>query len=121
MLIHGLMARSADDDFTKTYLKRMKQYFGLLIFAFLVYGGCSTVFLKIQGDRLKEFASVELFDGLTVTEYDKTGKEKIILRDSTNKAGYIRYKNYKPSKNMTATETLSPKLASLQNDMIGLF
>jgi hypothetical protein len=66
--------------------------------AFLVYGGCSTVFLRIQDDNLKEFASVQLFDGLTVTEYDKYGKEKILLRDTTNKALYVRYKNYKPLK-----------------------
>ena len=66
--------------------------------AFLVYGGCSTVFLNIQGDSLKEFASVELNDGLTVSTYDKYGKEKIILTDKTNKAGYIRYKNFRPLK-----------------------
>lgn len=66
--------------------------------AFLVYGGCSTVFLNIEGDSLKEFASVELFDGLTVTTYDKKGKAKIIKKDKTNKAGYIRYKNFNPLK-----------------------
>lgn len=66
--------------------------------AFLVYGGCSTVFLKIKGDRLVEFASVELSDGLTVRTYDQNGKETIILQDTTNKAGYIRYKNYRPLK-----------------------
>jgi hypothetical protein len=66
--------------------------------AFLVYGGCSTVFLNIRGDSLKQFASVELFDGLTVSTYDKSGKEKIILQDATNKAGYIRYKNFRPLK-----------------------
>jgi hypothetical protein len=66
--------------------------------AFLVYGGCSTVFLSIEGDSLKEFASVELNDGLTVSTYDKSGKEKIIMTDKTNKAGYVRYKNFKPLK-----------------------
>ena len=66
--------------------------------AFLVYGGCSTVFLNIEGDSLKEFASVELNDGLTVSTYDKSGKEKIIMTDKTNKAGYVRYKNFKPLK-----------------------
>jgi len=66
--------------------------------AFLVYGGCSTVFLTIQGDSLKEFASVELFDGLTVTTYDKKGKAKVIKKDKTNEAGYIRYKNFNPLK-----------------------
>lgn len=66
--------------------------------AFLIYGGCSTVFLHIKGDSLKPFASVELVDGLTVTTYDKQGNEKIIFQDSTNKAGYVRFKNYKPLK-----------------------
>ena len=66
--------------------------------AFLVYGGCSTVFLNIQGDSLKEFARVELFDGLTVSTYDRKGKEKIIFKDTANKAGYIRYKNFRPLK-----------------------
>ena len=66
--------------------------------AFLVYGGCSTVFLNISGDRLKEFARVDLSDGLTVTVIDKKGKEKIILKDKTNEAGYIRYKRFKPLK-----------------------
>lgn len=66
--------------------------------AFLVYGGCSTVFLKIKGNRLREFASVELYEGLTVKEYDEKGKEKILFHDSTNKTGFIRYRNYKPLK-----------------------
>jgi hypothetical protein len=66
--------------------------------AFLVYGGCSTVFLNIDGDSLKRFASVELDDGLTVSTYDRNGKEKIITTDKTNKAGFIRYKNFKPLK-----------------------
>lgn len=66
--------------------------------AFLVYGGCSTVFLNIDGDSLKKFASVELNDGLTVSTYDRNGKETIIKTDKTNKASYIRYKNFRPLK-----------------------
>jgi hypothetical protein len=66
--------------------------------AFLVYAGSSTVFLKISGDSLRPFAEVELFDGLTVTTYDKEGKRKIILSDTTNKAGYIRYQTFNPPK-----------------------
>ncbi len=66
--------------------------------AFLVYGGCSTVFLHIEGDSLKEFASVELQDGLRVTTYDKKGKEKIIKEDKSNKSFLIRYKNFNPLK-----------------------
>jgi len=66
--------------------------------AFLVYGGCSTVFLNIKGDSLKEFASVELSDGLTVSIYDKNGNEKVILRDKKYEPGYIRFKSFKPLK-----------------------
>ena len=46
--------------------------------AFLVYGGCSTVFLNIERDSLKKFASVDLDNGLTVSTYNKNGKEKIM-------------------------------------------
>jgi hypothetical protein len=66
--------------------------------AFLVYGGSSTVFLKIDGDSLKEFASVQAEDGITVREFDKKGNEKIIFQDTTNKSSYIRFKTYKPLK-----------------------
>ena len=66
--------------------------------AFLVYGGSSTVYLRIKGDSLKEFASVEAFEGLTVREFDKNGKEKIILRDTSNRETYIRFRTYKPLK-----------------------
>lgn len=62
--------------------------------AFLVYGGCSTVFLHIKGDSLKEFASVELMDGLTVTTYDNNGKAKIIRHDKSYEETFTRYKNF---------------------------
>ncbi|HEY5750518.1 MAG TPA: hypothetical protein VIU12_30860 [Chryseolinea sp.] len=64
--------------------------------AFLIYAGSLTVFLKISGDSLKPFAEVQLFDGLTVTTYDKNGNEKIILRDTTKEADYIRYQTFNP-------------------------
>lgn len=66
--------------------------------AFLVYGGCSTAFLHIQGDSLKQFANVELANGLTVSTFDKKGKEKIILRDRSYKFDYTRFVNFKPLK-----------------------
>lgn len=66
--------------------------------AFLVYGGCSTVFLNIDGDSLKEFASVKLDNGLTVSTYDKNGRERIIFTDKANKAGYILHRNFKSVK-----------------------
>jgi hypothetical protein len=64
--------------------------------AFLVYGGCSTVFLKLDTDTLRQFASVELFHGLTISTYDKKGKERVVLHDTTNHEQSIRYKNYQP-------------------------
>jgi hypothetical protein len=64
--------------------------------AFSVYAGCTTTFLKISADSLREFASVTLYEGLTVRVYDKNGKEKILLRDTTNNEELIRYKNFNP-------------------------
>lgn len=66
--------------------------------AFLVYGGSSTVFLKIHGDSLKEIARVDAMDGITVREIDKKGTEKIIFQDTSSKVGYNRFKTYKPLK-----------------------
>lgn len=62
--------------------------------AFLVYGGSSTVFLHISGDRLIEFARVDLSDDLVVYEIDKNGKEKELKRQPTEWR-YVRFKNYK--------------------------
>jgi hypothetical protein len=46
--------------------------------AFRVYAGCMTEFLTIKGDSLKPFASVELYNGLTVIEYDQNGNGKVL-------------------------------------------
>jgi hypothetical protein len=64
--------------------------------AFLVYGGCSTVFLRIKGDKLVEFASVDLDDGLTVYEIDGKGHRKLIRHEAKTKMLYVRFTNYKP-------------------------
>lgn len=64
--------------------------------AFLVYAGCMTMFLRFEGDSLLPFASVELFDGLEIKEYDKNGNETIILKDTSVKDMFVHYKNYKP-------------------------
>lgn len=66
--------------------------------AFLLYGGCSTVFLNITGDSLNDFARVELDNGLTVSTIDINGNEKIIKSDENYEADYIRFKNFKPLK-----------------------
>lgn len=64
--------------------------------AFLVYGGSSTVFLNIKGDRLIEFASVEVDDHITVYEIDKSGKRRILKKLRNKDWNYTRFKNYKP-------------------------
>jgi hypothetical protein len=66
--------------------------------AFLVYGGSSTCFLRIRGDSLFEFASVDCFDGLTVKEYGINGQERVLLSDTFFKEVYVRFSNYKPLK-----------------------
>lgn len=72
--------------------------------AFLVYGGSSTVFLRLRGDSLKEFAVVSLDEGLTISTIDKYGNKKTIYSDSTKRPGYIRFSDYKPNKVIRAAE-----------------
>ena len=64
--------------------------------AFRVYGGCSTDFLRITGDSLQEFATVELSEGLTVTTIDRHGKRRVIKRDTSEHESFVRYKNFAP-------------------------
>lgn len=68
--------------------------------AFLVHGGTSTIFAKIKGDSLIQFASVHNDNYRWVFEIDKFGKEKLLSKDTIIKDDkiYIRYKNYKPLK-----------------------
>lgn len=67
--------------------------------AFLVHGGSSTIFLKIEGDSLKEFASVHNDNNRTVYEVDKNGHQRVIKKDILNKEDiFMRYENYKPLK-----------------------
>ena len=64
----------------------------------MVYGGCSTVFLKLIGDSLKEFASVDQFDTLlTVREISANGIDSILVnRKILPDEEYNRYINYEP-------------------------
>jgi hypothetical protein len=66
--------------------------------AWLIYGGSSTVFLRVENDSLKGFADVELFgDRLTVTEIDGKGQRKILKEEPIKDLEvYTRFKNYKP-------------------------
>lgn len=67
--------------------------------AFLVHGGSSTVFAKIEGDSLREFASIHNGNNRTVYETDSFGNRKLIHKDTiTDSDVYTRYKNYKPLK-----------------------
>jgi hypothetical protein len=63
---------------------------------FRVYGGSSTDFLRLQGDSLFMFATVDLDEGVVVTTYDADQKGRVIHRDTTYEGGYIRFGNYSP-------------------------
>lgn len=65
--------------------------------AFRVYGGTQTAFAKIEGDSLREFANVELFEKrIIIKVIDKKGIEKILRNEKFDKGSYIRFKNYSP-------------------------
>lgn len=111
--ISGIAARGANEIRTLfiydekndslVYIKNSSSYPNLLynkqlncLDAFLVSGCAATVFLKIEKDTLREFASVDQCDSLIVSTYDKTGKEKVILRKNGGRGDFTRYKNYRP-------------------------
>jgi len=64
-----------------------------------VYGGVCTHFLRVRGNLLREFANVEVYDGVvTVSEMDARGKERVIRRFKTKNRDldFARFSNYKP-------------------------
>lgn len=64
---------------------------------FRVTGGTQSVFAKIEGDSLREFADVDLFDDMiTITVTGKNGKPQILKREKFENGNYIRFKNYNP-------------------------
>jgi len=71
--------------------------------AFLIHGGTTTVFAKLENDSLIEFAGVNNSNHRTVYEINKQGKEKVLRRDSIidNNDVYVRYRNYNPLKAYT--------------------
>lgn len=88
-----------------TYIRNSEDFPNMLynrelncIDALLVSGCYVTVFLKLETDSLREFASVDQCDSLTVSTYDKKGKEKVILKKPANSDEINRFKNYKPLK-----------------------
>ena len=87
------------------YVKNSDQFPNMLyneelncIDAFLVSGCKTTVFLKLEADSLRQVASVDQCDSITVKTYDKRGLEKTILKKEANQGDGIRYKNYNPLK-----------------------
>ncbi len=68
--------------------------------AFIVTGGTSTHFARINKDSLIEFASIYNDNNRTVYETDKYGRKKILFKNKNidTKNINVRYKNYKPLK-----------------------
>ena len=67
--------------------------------AWLVYGGSSTVFLKIEQDTLREFAGVSLLDTRTIYTIDIKGQKTILSNELiTDSVVYMRYSNFNPLK-----------------------
>lgn len=68
--------------------------------AFAVHGATTTMFLRIEGDVLKEFASVGTGDERVVTVTDLTGLERVIRREKMDPDNfeeiYRRFATYDP-------------------------
>lgn len=65
--------------------------------AWLVYGGSTTVFLKLESDSLIEFAEVSNEDEIRQTLLvDKNGNRTELERIKTTEGCYTRYCNYAP-------------------------
>ena len=66
--------------------------------SWMVYGGTSTVFLKIKNDSLKEFAGVSLFGNeREIYSVNEKRKKKTIKKEIIESLDiYTRFKNYKP-------------------------
>lgn len=96
-------------DYTKDeiiLIKNSEEYPNMLynkelncIDAFLIHGGTSTIFLKLVGDSLNEFASVHNSDYRVIYKTDSTGNRTLIKKKKINNRGvWVRYKNYEPLK-----------------------
>lgn len=86
------------------YIKNSENYPNLMynkklncIDAFLVHGGSTTVFLKIEKDSLREFASINLDDKINVQLIDKNGNRRYLIRNKKNTFDlYTRFTNFSP-------------------------
>lgn len=68
--------------------------------SYILTGGNETVFMRLDSNKLKPFASIFQYDKeVTVTEYYGDGKSKVIKVDTTNNyEDFARFTNYKPLK-----------------------
>lgn len=65
--------------------------------AWLFHGATTTVFLRIEGDILREFASVNTGSELVVTVVQKDGKELVLRREKMKDEDiYTRFINFDP-------------------------
>lgn len=88
------------------YIKNSEDYPNMVynkeldcIDAWLFHGGATQLFLRIEGDVLKEFAGIDNSTRRTIWVIDKNGKEKTIRDDKIGDEDiYIRYKNFNPLK-----------------------
>lgn len=65
--------------------------------AWILTGSTTTVFLKLKGDKLVEFASVDdSGTERTVKIIDQNGKEKLLRREKRKDDGFDRYINFDP-------------------------
>ena len=65
--------------------------------AWMFHGATTTVFLKLEGDMLREFASVDTGAELVVTVTNKDGKEREIMRKTMREDDiYTRYRTFNP-------------------------
>ena len=89
------------------YIKNSEEYPNMqynkelnCIDAWLFHGGTTTVFLKIDGESLKEFASVDSSSiQRTVSVIDKDGREKVLRTDRIEEDEiYERYESFNPLK-----------------------
>ena len=65
--------------------------------AWIFTGSTTTVFLKLKGDKLVEFASVN-DSGIerTINVIGRDGKERLLRREKRKDDGFDRYINYNP-------------------------
>lgn len=112
--IRNLFIYSKEKD-ELVYIKNSSDYPNLLynktlncIDAQLFYGGNATVFLKVDGDVLKEFALVETSstaNDRNVYSIDKNGKRKLLKTDKISEDElFERYKTFNPPTTYTAEE-----------------